>query len=133
MKVSRLAAHLVAVLGFSISLAANAQTVLKVGWTNTIDSHYGVGMTTFGDEIAKRTNGRYKLQYFPSGALGGEREMLEAVQLGTQDLIITSTGPVGNFVPETRIVDIPFLFGDYDHVDKVLDGPIGKQLLADVD
>ena len=51
MKVSRLAAHLVAVLGFSISLAANAQTVLKVGWTNTIDSHYGIAMTTFGDEI----------------------------------------------------------------------------------
>lgn len=130
MKVSRLAAHLVAVLGFSISLAANAQTVLKVGWTNTIDSHYGVGMTTFGDEIAKRTNGRYKLQYFPSGALGGEREMLEAVQLGTQDLIITSTGPVGNFVPETRIVDIPFLFRDYAHARKVLDGQIGQDILA---
>ena len=117
-------------LGFSLTTAAQAQTVFKIGWTNTIDSHYGVGVTTFGDEIAKRTNGRYKLQYFPSGALGGEREMLEAVQLGTQDMIITSTGPVGNFVPETRIVDIPYLFRDYDHARKVLDGQIGQDILA---
>ena len=131
MKLSRLAVQLIAVLGLSISsFAAQAQTVLKVGWTNTIDSHYGVGITTFGDEIAKRTDGRYKLQYFPAGALGGEREMLEAVQLGTQDLIITSTGPVGNFVAETRIVDIPFLFRDYAHARKVLDGPIGQDILT---
>ena len=132
MKVSRLAAHLIAVLGFGLALTsqAQAQTVLKIGWTNTIDSHYGVAATTFNDEIVKRTNGRYKLQYFTSGALGGEREMLEAVQLGTQDLVITSTGPVGNFVPETRIVDIPFLFRDYDHARKVLDGPIGQDILT---
>lgn len=130
MKVSLRAAQLIAVLGLGISFASHAQTVLKIGWTNTIDSHYGVGVTTFGDEIAKRTNNRYKLQYFPAGALGGEREMLEAVQLGTQDMIITSTGPVGNFVPETRIVDIPFLFRDYAHARKVLDGPIGQEILT---
>jgi tripartite ATP-independent transporter DctP family solute receptor len=119
------------VMGLGLGIAAaQAQTVFKIGWTNTIDSHYGVGVTTFGDEIFKRTNGRYKLQYFPSGALGGEREMLEAVQLGTQDMIITSTGPVGNFVPETRIVDIPYLFRDYDHARKVLDGQIGQEILT---
>lgn len=129
MKATRLMAGVVMGLGLGIA-AAQAQTVFKIGWTNTIDSHYGVGVTTFGDEIFKRTNGRYKLQYFPSGALGGEREMLEAVQLGTQDMIITSTGPVGNFVPETRIVDIPYLFRDYDHARKVLDGPIGQEILT---
>ena len=130
MKVSKLAAMLIAVLGLGVSFASHAQTVLKIGWTNTIDSHYGMGVTTFGDEVFKRTNGRYKLQYFPSGALGGEREMLEAVQLGTEDMVITSTGPVGNFVPETRILDIPFLFRDYAHARKVLDGPIGQEILT---
>ena len=128
MKATKIVAGLL--VGFGLAVTAQAQTVFKIGWTNTIDSHYGVGVTTFGDEIAKRTNGRYKLQYFPSGALGGEREMLEAVQLGTQDMIITSTGPVGNFVPETRIVDIPYLFRDYDHARKVLDGQIGQDLLT---
>jgi TRAP-type transport system periplasmic protein len=50
------------------------------------------------------------------------------VQLGTQDLVNTSTGPLGNFVPEVKIVDIPFLFRDYDHARKVMDGPIGQDL-----
>jgi len=130
MKAMKLVAGVVVGLGLGMVVSAQAQTVFKIGWTNTIDSHYGVGVTTFGEEIAKRTNGRYKLQYFPSGALGGEREMLEAVQLGTQDMIITSTGPVGNFVPETRIVDIPYLFRDYDHARKVLDGQIGQDILT---
>jgi tripartite ATP-independent transporter DctP family solute receptor len=89
-----------------------------------------VGTTVFCDEIEKGTQGRYKCQQFPSSALGGEREMIEAVQLGTLDLTNTSTGPVGNFVPDVKIVDIPFLFRDYDHARKVLDGKIGQDLLA---
>ena len=109
--------------------AAQAQTVLKIGYATAKDSHYGVGSTAFCDEIEKGTAGRYKCQHFPASALGGEREMIEAVQLGTQDMVTTSTGPLGNFVPEVKIVDIPFLFRDYDHARKTMDGPIGQDLL----
>ena len=107
-----------------------AQTILKIGYATTQASHYGVGSTAFCDEVEKGTQGRYKCQQFPSSALGGEREMIEAVQLGTLDLVNTSTGPVGNFVPEVKIVDIPFLFRDYDHARKVMDGPIGQDILT---
>ena len=110
--------------------AAQAQTVLKLGYATTATSHYGVGSTVFCDEIEKGTQGRYKCQQFPSSSLGGEREMIEAVQLGTLDIVNTSTGPVGNFVPEVKIVDIPFLFRDYAHARKVMDGPIGQDLLT---
>ena len=112
------------------ALAVQAQTVLKIGYATTKESHYGVGSTVFCDEIEKNTQARYKCQQFPSSALGGEREQIEAVQLGTQDLVNTSTGPVGNFVPEVKIVDIPFLFRDYDHARKVMDGPIGQDILS---
>lgn len=112
------------------ALGAQAQTVLKIGYTVPKESHYGVGATVFCDEIEKGTQGRYKCQHFPSSALGGEREMVESAQLGTIDLVMTSTGPVGNFVPETKIVDIPFLFRDYDHARKTLDGPIGQDILT---
>ena len=105
-----------------------AQTILKIGYATSATSHYGVGSTVFCDEMEKGTQGRYKCQQFPSSALGGEREQIEAVQLGTQDLVNTSTGPLGNFVPEVKIVDIPFLFRDYDHARKVMDGPIGQDL-----
>ena len=111
------------------SAAASAQTVLKIGYTPTQTSHYGVGATVLCDEIEKGTQGRYKCQHFPNGSLGGEREMIEAVQLGTLDIVNTSTGPVGNFVPEVKIVDIPFLFRDYDHARRYLDGP-GQGLLT---
>lgn len=129
MKLNRLAAGLA--LGLGLACAAYAQTTtLKIGYATTKESHYGVGSTTFCDEVEKGTQGRYKCQQFPNSALGGEREQIEAVQLGTLDLVNTSTGPVGNFVPEVKIVDIPFLFRDYDHARKVMDGPIGQDILA---
>ena len=121
----------VACVIFSLgAFAAQAQTVLKIGYATTKESHYGVGSTVFCDEIEKNTQARYKCQQFPSSALGGEREQIEAVQIGTQDLVNTSTGPVGNFVSEVKIVDIPFLFRDYDHARKVMDGAIGQDILA---
>ncbi len=123
MKPLAIAAVLAAATG-----AAQAQTVLKIGYATSATSHYGVGSTVFCDEMEKGTQGRYKCQQFPASALGGEREQIEAVQLGTQDLVNTSTGPLGNFVPEVKIVDIPFLFRDYDHARKVMDGPIGQDL-----
>ncbi len=113
-----------------LAAGSQAQTVLKIGYTPAKDSHYWVGATTFCAEVEKNTQARYKCQQFPSSALGGEREQIEAVQLGTQDMVITSTGPVGNFVPEVKVVDIPFLFRDYDHARKVFDGPIGQELLT---
>lgn len=113
----------------ALAVGVQAQTALKIGYATSPQSHYGVGSTTFCEEITKGTSGRYTCQHFPSSALGGEREMIESVQLGTLDLVNTSTGPLGNFVPEVKIVDIPFLFRNYDHARKVMDGPIGQDLL----
>ena len=121
---------LAAAVVLSATTAAQAQTVLKIGHVLAKGSHYDVGATVFCDEMEKGTGGRYKCQQFPAGALGGEREQIEAVQLGTQDLVVTSTGPVGNFVSDIKIMDIPFLFRDYDHARKVLDGKIGQDMLA---
>ena len=114
-----------------LPLTAQAQTVLKIGYATTKESHYGVGSTVFCEEMEKGTQGRYKCQQFPNSALGGEREQIEAVQLGTQELTFTSTGPVPNFVPEARILDIPFLFRDKAHARAVLDGPIGQDMLKE--
>ena len=135
MKISRrltavgLACSLAAGLaGFSVG--AQAQTAMRINISVAKDSHQGVGIDTFAQEVEKRTNGRIKIQTFYSGALGAERESIEAVQLGTHELTFTSTGPVPNFVPEARILDIPFLFRDKAHARAVLDGPIGQEMLT---
>ena len=114
-------------------LAAPAQTAMKISISIGQNSHQGVGIDAFAKEIERRTAGRYKIQPFYSGSLGGERESIEAVQLGTQELTLTSTGPVPNFVPAARILDIPFLFRDKAHARAVLDGPIGQEMLKEFD
>jgi TRAP-type transport system periplasmic protein len=110
--------------------SASAQTTMKISISVAQNSHQGVGIDTFAREVERRTGGRYKIQTFYAGALGGERESIEAVQLGTQELTFTSTGPVPNFVPDARILDIPFLFRDKAHARAVLDGPIGQEMLT---
>lgn len=129
MKLGHIAAACLS-LALGTSALAQQPTVLKIGYATSKESHYGVGSTVFCDEVEKGTQGRFKCQHFANSALGGEREQIEAIQLGTQDLVNTSTGPVGNFVPEVKIVDIPFLFRDYDHARKVMDGPIGQDILT---
>jgi tripartite ATP-independent transporter DctP family solute receptor len=120
---------LAAVVAALAPAPAVAQTTLKMNNSLAQNSHYGVAVETFAREVEKRTGGRYKVQNFYSGALGAERESIEALQVGTLDLTMTSTGPVPNFVPEIAILDIPFLFRDYAHARAVLDGPIGQELL----
>ncbi|HMN20184.1 MAG TPA: TRAP transporter substrate-binding protein [Ottowia sp.] len=110
--------------------ASQAQTVMRISIATSQDSHQGVAIDTFAREVEQRTQGRYVIKTFYSGALGGEREYDEAVQLGTQELAFSTTGPIPNFVPETKILDMPFLFRDKAHARAVLDGPIGQELLA---
>ena len=117
----------------ALSSSALAQQSMKISISIGQNSHQGIGIDTLAKEVEKRTNGRIKIQPFYSGSLGGERESIEAVQLGTQELTLTSSGPVPNFVPETRILDIPFLFRDKAHAHAVLDGPIGQELLTKFD
>src|SRR6185436_9989970 len=129
MKLSRWLFAAFAACVAAAALPANGQTTLKMNISVAQNSHYGVAIDTFAREVEKRTTGRYKIQNFYSGALGAERESIEALQLGTLDLTMTSTGPVPNFVPDIAILDIPFLFRDYAHARAVLDGPIGQDLL----
>ncbi|MGH6640895.1 MAG: TRAP transporter substrate-binding protein [Polaromonas sp.] len=117
-------------LAFGLAGPVLAQTTMKISISVAQNSHQGVAIDAFAREVEKRTGGRYKVQTFYSGSLGGERESIEAVQLGTQELAFSSTGPVPNFVPETKILDVPFLFRDKAHARAVLDGPIGQDLLA---
>ncbi|GAA3992351.1 TRAP transporter substrate-binding protein [Comamonas faecalis] len=127
MQLSKIALGLGLALG--ITWGAAAQTTMRINISVAQNSHQGIAIDTFAKEVEKRSGGRYKIQTFYNGSLGGERESVEAVQLGTQELTFTSTGPIPNFVPETKILDVPFLFRDKTHARAVLDGPIGQDLL----
>jgi tripartite ATP-independent transporter DctP family solute receptor len=109
-------------------------TTLKLA-TVTPDHHaYNAGAREFARLIEEGTNGEVKINVFPAGQLGnGERELLEGLQLGTIHLAVTATGPVSNFSPAMGVVDLPFLFTSPAHADKVLDGPLGRELLDELE
>ena len=112
----------------SNALAGNTYT-LKLGYILAKNSQLGAGATVFADEVAHRTQGRYRIDQYPNSELGGEVEMMKGVQLGTIDLAFITGAPVPNFVPEAGVFAIPFLFRDAAHAHAVLDGPIGDDLL----
>ena len=104
--------------------------VLKLGYILSRHSQLGAGAEVFAAEISKRTNGRYRIDQYPDSALGGEVEMVKAVQLGTVDLAFITGAPLPNFVADVGVFNIPFVFRDANHAHAVLDGPIGKASLA---
>jgi TRAP-type transport system periplasmic protein len=110
------------------------KTQMKLASVTAMDHTYNQGAAKFAELVKQRSNGRIEIAIYPDGRLAkGEREILEAVQQGTIDMYVGSTGPVSGFSPSMGILDIPFLFRDYGHTDKVLDGAIGRQLLDDLD
>ncbi len=102
---------------------------LKLGHAVAPEHPYHLGAVKFSELVAQRTKNRVKIDVYPSTQLGNERDMVEGLQLGTIDLVVTSTGPLGGFVPNMFVVDLPFLFRDREHAYKVLDGRIGRDLL----
>ena len=103
--------------------------VLKVGYILAPDSQLGAGARVFAEEVAKRTQGRYRVQQYPNAQLGGEVEMMKGVQLGTIDVAFITGAPVPNFVPEIGVFGIPFLIRGAPHAHALLDGPFGQDLL----
>lgn len=104
--------------------------VMNLAFTPPADSHYGDAARAFAETIADLSDGAFEIALRPAGALGGERDVIEGLQIGTVELTISSTGPIGNFVPEVYALDFPFLFDDYASAHAVLDGEIGQELLA---
>lgn len=121
-------------LGFAlVAGAAAAQTEVKIGYALAPNSHYGVAAEKFDEVVTAETDGAFKFTHFPSSGLGGEREVIEGLQIGTIEATIVSSGTLANFVPDTGMFDIPFLFRDLDHARTVLDGPVGQEILPKFD
>ncbi len=121
--------------GLLLNGAVQAKTLkLKLATVTPPHHAYNEGAREFAKRIKEATGGAIDIRVYPGGQLGkGERELLEGMQIGTIDLAVTATGPVSGFSQSMMVLDLPFLFRDYHHVDAVLDGPIGRRLLDDLE
>jgi len=80
--------------------------------------------------VGEKTEGRHHIRVFHSRQLGEEKETIEQTRVGAIDLNRTNVAPMGSFVPEANVLALPFLFRSLEHLYKVLDGPIGADVLA---
>ena len=85
-----------------------------------------------GKKLEKETNGRISIQMFPSMQLGGEKEMIEQAQVGALQIARISVGAMGPVSDDVNVFNMPFIFRDEAHMRKVIDGPIGQELLEKI-
>lgn len=106
--------------------------VLKANQPVDAKHPYHLGLEKFAEIVEEKTEGRYKIDIYSSGQLGDERTSIENLQLGSLDIAVTSTGPLGAFLKNYQILDFPFLFSSYEEADASLKGPLGQRLLEDL-
>ena len=85
-----------------------------------------------GKKLETQTNGRISIQMYPLMQLGGEKEMIEQAQVGALQIARISVGAMGPVVDDLNVFNLPFIFRDEAHMRKVIDGPIGVELLERV-
>jgi len=97
-----------------------------------LDQQHSVhkGMVYLGQKLAEKSGGKLRVDVYPSGQLGSERECLELVQIGGLAMTKVSASVLEGFAPEFKVFGLPYLFRDDAHKTAVLDGPIGKEILA---
>lgn len=121
------------VAGLLVSVGAHAQNiVLKAADTHPAGYPTVVAVENMGKKLEAATNGRIKMQMFPGAVLGQEKETVEQTQLGAIQIARISLGVVGPVVPDVNVFNMPFVFRDVAHMRKVIDGPIGDELLKKV-
>jgi TRAP-type transport system periplasmic protein len=105
----------------AVSGPASAQE-LSMG--NVNPPKHGTSQTAqqFADKVAELTGGKLKIAHHHSGVLGGEREVAQQIQLGAVDFGPITTAPLSTLIPEMSVFQLPYIFRDYEHVFKALDG-----------
>lgn len=111
----------------SLSLpAAGQEVVLKLGHVLAPTHQFHQGMLLAGEKVAAATDGRVKLEVFPSSQLGTERDMHVALRTGGIDMVLGSPGGASVHLKDVAVLDAPFLFRDDPHWRAVVYGPIGE-------
>lgn len=94
-------------------------------------SHHHLGGVAFAEKLSELTDDRIGVRFHYNNALGGEREVVEGMSINAIQMGITSTGPMGGFVPSFMLFDMPYIFRDLAHVYHTLDGEIGDELASE--
>jgi tripartite ATP-independent transporter DctP family solute receptor len=109
--------------------SAQAKAVFKASDVQPAGYPTVAATESLGKKLEAATSGRLSVQMFPSAQLGAEKETIEQTQIGAIQLLRVSAGALGPIVDDINVVNMPFLFKNTAHAQKMMDGPIGQELL----
>ena len=122
-----------AVLGWAAASScalAQEPVSLRVAYVQAADHPHGLGIRKFAELVQQKSANRIDVKSFGSATLGGDVAVLSSLRGGTIDMTVVIPSLLTGMAKEFVLLDLPFLFGNYAEADAVLDGPVGKQLLA---
>ena len=111
----------------------NEKIVIKVSHNGSDQHPHQAGFEKISEILEKETNGRAKLEIFPSSQIASEEEAIEMVKLGVIGSTPASSGGLSRFVPEVDLFNLPFIFDSLGHFYEVLDGPIGDEITKKIE
>jgi tripartite ATP-independent transporter DctP family solute receptor len=125
----------ITILLVSATGSAVAAQVLKLAHLNPqnpFDIATAAVSAVFKSELEARTGGEIKVEIYPNGTLGNERETMEQVKAGITQSYIASVGGIAPFYPLIDITSMPFAYSSYEIGCKLYDGPFGQELAEDI-
>ena len=112
--------------------ASEKKTItLKLGHIQSESDLWHLGGKKFAELVSAKTNGEVTVKIFPNSTIGNDRDMAEGLQMGSVDFALIA-GVLGNFEPSLQIMEMPYLFNNEEHLRKVIYGPVGAELLANL-
>jgi tripartite ATP-independent transporter DctP family solute receptor len=115
------------------STAASSPLILRATDNHPADYPTAEGITFMGQRLEEWSNGQLGVKLYAGGQLGEEKDTLEITILGGIDLARVNMAPVNSIAPDTAVLSLPFLFRSIEHMRKVLDGPVGDEILASLE
>jgi TRAP-type C4-dicarboxylate transport system substrate-binding protein len=123
-------AFLLAMLATGMGAMSAIAREFRAADTQAADYPTVQALSYMGALVAERTGGRHEIRVFHSRQLGEEKETIEQTRAGAIDLNRSNVALIGNFIPAMNVLAMPFLFRSIEHMQKVLDGPIGGEILG---
>ena len=115
-----------------LSSCAEIKSTKTLRLAHGVDTQHPVhnGMVVLGESLERISGGKLKVQIYPNGQLGGERESIELITIGSLDIAKVRAGVLENFIPEYKVFSIPYIFRDKQHMHDIYDGNVGKDILS---
>lgn len=117
--------------GFYVGVSSPVEQAKVIRLGHILNQSHPVhkAMQFMAEDLAARSGGKLRMEIYPDEQLGPERELIEMLQVGSLGMTKVSAGVLESFSPQITVFSLPYLFRDREHFWKVMDGPVGEELL----